>query len=542
LRGLWVDARAERAITETYARFTGDRKSFEEHVQESKLHVLRYSFASELGMLSRALERIAHRDRRFRDFTLGGLARALMETIRAFSVYRTYLRPNETRSREDEAHVRDAIEKARTKNPLLNAALFSFLEEVLLLEPRGDEVERAERARFVLRFQQITGPVMAKAVEDTAFYRYQRLVCLNEVGSMPGKFGTSSDEIHQQNAARARSWPLSMITTSTHDTKRGEDAAARIAVLSEMPDIWQRSARRLSELASSAKTSLHGREAPDRQSEYLLYQSIVGAWPYGWDGRSECEAFGQRLADYLLKAAKEAKLRTSWTNPDASYDKAVQDFARKCVSNPAFMDEARAICERVSPYGAMNSLAQTTLRLCSPGVTDTYQGSELWNQSLVDPDNRRPVDFDIRRRLLSRVREQSGDLTALCRVLLDSYTDGRVKLYVSHVAMVARKTQRELFLRGDYEGLVGDEHVTAFTRGFQDQRLICCVPRLCYGLTRGEAAWPLGEVWGDRRVRAPFSGVYRNVFTDARIEVRSQLKLRELFAEFPLALLIREPQ
>jgi glycogen operon protein len=539
LRGLWVNAAAERSMTDTYVRFTGDRKTFDEHVLDAKLNVLRYSFASEVAMLSGTLFCMARRDRRFRDFTRGGLARTLIETIRAFSVYRTYLREGEPCTREDKAHIRDAIADARARNPSLDGALFDFLEEVLLVRGHGDEQERAERMRFVLRFQQITGPVMAKAVEDTAFYRYQRLVCLNEVGAMPGKFGTSIDEVHQQNSARARAWPLAMISTSTHDTKRGEDAAVRIAVLSEMPDVWRKAVMRLSELADMAN---RGQPAPDKNSEYLLYQSIVGAWPYGWDGKQDREAFAERLAAYLLKAAKEAKQKTSWTNPDRAYDQAVQSFALRVLSDDGFMREARALCERVAPYGAANSLAQTLLRYCSPGVPDTYQGSELWNQSLVDPDNRRPVDFEQRRRLFAMLREKSANLPALCRALLESYQDGAIKLYVSHVALLTRKARRDLFLRGDYEGLSGGGHVTAFARTLGEDRLICCVPRLPYLLTRGESSWPLGAAWRDQTLRISHSGVYRDMFTDRRFEVKNELKLAELLADFPVALLVREPQ
>ncbi len=538
--GLQVDRRAEAPLTSLYIRFTGDRLSYREHVYESKKHVLRYSFASEMGMLARALQRIASRHRRWRDFTLGGLVNAMREIIAAFPVYRTYLREGAGPSKHDERWVRQAVATARRQNPSISDTLFSFLEDLLLLEAEGPEEDRREYARFVMRFQQLTGPVMAKAVEDTSFYRYNRLVCLNEVGGLPSRFGTTVEEFHRQNAERARAWPLSMVTTSTHDTKRGEDTAARIAVLSEMPSEWRRRVRRWSELTVDARGEVDGVSAPSRGAEYLFYQSVVGAWPYGWDGRDGREAFAERLAAYLLKASKEAKVETSWVNPNTGYDEAVQAYARRALTDDRFVDDARRFCELVAPYGASNGLAQCLLRLCSPGVADTYQGAELWNQSLVDPDNRRPVDFDARRRALARVREGVRDRRALARELLRDYADGAVKLYVTHAALTARRERRDLFLRGDYEGLAGGDNVVAFTRGFGAERLVCCVTRLPYGLTRGERPWAIGDAWGDEEVLLPWSGRYRDALTGATLTADGSLRLAEVFADLPVALLLRE--
>jgi isoamylase len=537
--GLWVDPRAERAMTAAYARFTGDRKSFEEHVYESKMYVLRYAFGSELAMLARALHRIACGHRAYRDFTLAGLARALAEIIASFPVYRTYLREDERPSESDEGVIRGACAMARRNNPSLNASLVAFVESVLLLELPGDEQQRAEATRFALRVQQFTGPVMAKAVEDTAFYRYHRLLCLNEVGGHPGDFGTPVDELHRRNTERARSWPLSMNAGSTHDTKRGEDAAARIAVLSELPDVWQRTLRRLRELAEPVRGRLGG-AAPSRGAEYHLYQSIVGAWPYGWDGCEGRTEFVQRLSACALKAAREAKLETSWANENADYERALGAFVAELFESEAFVAEMRQLCRLIEPAGAVNGLAQTLLRLCSPGIPDTYQGAELWQQSFVDPDNRRPVDFDARRRQLLRLRAGMSDPPALCRELLDSYHDGAIKLFVTHVGLRTRAERRDLFLRGDYEGVEAGEHAVAFTRGYGEERLICVVPRLSCRLLGGRPGWPLGDAWDGQTVRLPFSGRYRNVFTGASLKGRGALALREVFEHFPVALLLRE--
>jgi glycogen operon protein len=539
--GLWIDAGAETVLTSVYQSFTGDRRAFKDHVYECKLHVLRFSFSSELGMLARALEGIAASHRRFRDFTLGGLARALMEVIAAFPVYRTYLREGEPRSHTDEANIRTAVAEARRRMPSLNVSIFDFIEQVLLLEGEGDAEQKKEQLRFTLRFQQLTGPIMAKAVEDTAFYRYSRLVCLNEVGGMPSEFGRTVEEVHAQNAERARSWPLSMNATSTHDTKRGEDTGARMAVLSELPELWRRAAERMSRLGQRAKVRVNGELAPSRHAEYLLYQTLVGAWPYGWNGKDGRAEFAERMGAFLLKACREAKQETSWVNPNAAYDEAIGSFVERLLQDDAFVEEARSLSELISPYGAVNGLAQALLRLCSPGIPDTYQGSETWNQSLVDPDNRRPVDFAQRRLLSARLRAEAGDRPDLCRSLLENYADGAIKLYVTQIGLLARKQHRELFLRGDYQGLPAGEHAFAFTRGFKEERLVCCVPRLSYRLTKGEQRWPLGAVWGEQSVSIPYAGTYRNLMTDAVFKVKGKIALRELLQDFPIALLVRVP-
>lgn len=538
--GLWVDPRSEAALTALYQSFTGDRLSFREHAYESKKHVLRFSFASEIDTLARALLGIASGQRLWRDLTGGGLADALRETIAAFPVYRTYLREAEGPTEHDERWVRSAVATARRRNPSLSAALLDFIEELLLRRADGSEEERAERTRFALRLQQLTGPVMAKAVEDTAFYRYGRLICLNEVGGLPSKYGTTVEEFHRQNAERARAWPLSMVTTSTHDSKRGEDASARIAVLSELPEEWRRRVHRWSAFLASGRRVVEGTAAPSRGAEYLFYQAVVGAWPFGWDGRDGRDAFVERLAAWLLKAAREAKEEISWVNPDAAYEEALQGFVRSAFEDDRFVDDARAFCERIAPSGATNGLAQCLLRLCSPGVADTYQGAELWNQSLVDPDNRRPVDFEPRRLMLARIRDAAGDRRALARGLLDTYADGAIKLYVTHAALTLRRERRDLLLRGDCEGLEGGEHVVALTRSFGAERLLCCVARLPWALTREGAPWAVGEAWRDEVVRVPYGGRYRDVLTGAVITAQDEVRLAEVFADLPVALLLLE--
>jgi isoamylase len=538
--GLWIDARAERPLSELYRSLTGDASSFREHVYESKKLVIKNSFSSELNLMAQALQRIAREHRRWRDFTWGSLKRALAETLAAFPVYRTYVREGAPASDADIECIRKAIGEAREHDPDLSDSIFTFLEELLTLKTDVTREEQSEHTRFALRLQQLTGPVTAKAVEDTTFYRFTRFVCLNEVGSMPDEFGTSLPEFHAQNAERARSFPLSMLTTSTHDTKRGEDVSARLAVLSELPQRWSQTLERLRELTAPLRVQLARCVAPNPSSEYLFYQSVVGAWPPDWDGEQGREEFTARLAAYMQKAGREAKRETSWTRPDAAYEQAVQAFVEGALGSEPFRREVRELCELIAPYGAVNGLSQTLLRLCSPGVPDTYQGAELWNLSLVDPDNRREVDFAARRRALASLRERAHDRRKLGAELLDRYSDGLIKLYVHQIALALRRDRRDLFTRGDYEALPGGEHVVAFTRSFEDERLVCIVPRLSFTLTQGKRRFALREVWQNARLPLPHAGRYRNLFSDEVLHAERELRLSEVFAHFPIALLIKE--
>ena len=539
--GLWVDSGAERALTRVYTEFTGDARSLSEHARDAKRYVLEHSLVSELDVLSRRLQRIAMRDRRSKDFTLGSLTRALSEVIAAFPVYRTYLR--EVPEAQDDAArvIRASVRLARRRNQDLPPGIFEFIEDRLLNRiTNGEPVDTRERTIFALRFQQLTAPVTAKAVEDTVFYRYTRLLSLNEVGGSPAKFGTSVDEFHRANEARARSWPLSMVTTSTHDSKRGEDAAARIAVLSEMPELWRRTVRRWERSMEGAVTDLDGEAAPSPSDRYLAYQALVGAWPFGWDGTTDRAAFVERFEAYLLKASREAKQHTSWLSPAENYEGALLGFARSLFENDEFLRAARDFCDTIAPYAAMNALGQCLLRYTVPGVADTYQGSELWNQSFVDPDNRRTVDFELRARMLEGIRQRLGDRGALSRELLENYTTGAIKLYVTHQCLSLRRKYPELFLQGDYQAVPASEHVVAFTRSFNGERMIVCVPRLGYQLTRGNAPFPLGENWRDAELPVPARGRYENVLTGEVLELSRSVRLSALFREFPLALLLRE--
>jgi (1->4)-alpha-D-glucan 1-alpha-D-glucosylmutase len=293
-------------------------------------------------------------------------------------------------------------------------------------------------------------------------------------------------------------------------------------------------------MADAFRPSVDGEPAPTPKHEYLFYQTLVGAWPVGWDGKDGRPQFKERLVRFLEKAGKEAKEVTSWTNPEPRYDEAVVSFVDAVFQNEALLDGIRRFSEFIAPYGAANGLAECVLRMCSPGIPDTYQGSELWNQKLVDPDNRRPVDYGRRRDALATLRGRRGEPLSLAKELLSTFEDGRVKLYATHVALLTRKANRDLFLRGDYESLSGGDHVVAFTRAYGKERLVCAVPRHSLRKTRGERPFALGDVWGGERLPVPCPGVYRNVFTGAGLQIAGDVPLRDVFADFPVALLVRE--
>jgi glycogen operon protein len=534
--GLWIDPSAEAALTNFYRQFTGDEKTFATHLLESKRYILAYSLGSEVNMLARSLERIASMNRKWRDFTLVSLTRALTHIISALEVYRTYVRFGEPITEDEIMITTHAVARAQHRDLATSPAVYDFLRDVLLLQVEGSAVAHAA---FGLRLQQLTGAVMAKASEDTAFYRYNRLICLNDVGSSPAKFGTTADELHEQNADRARSWPLAMTTTSTHDSKRGEDAAARIAVISEVLEPWQKYVGEWHELLQPATSRVDGETAPTANHEYLFFQTLVGTWPFGWNGSDGREDFCERLQLVMLKASKEAKQQTSWTNPNEPYDAALRDFITQALASERFMESMRRFCDDIAIPAAVNGIAQALIKLCSPGIPDIYQGAELWHQALVDPDNRRPVRFDERRKLLERI-ESANDKKKLCADLLGDIGSGGIKLHVTHAALMARGEHAELFRRGDYESISGGDHVFAFTRGFEKDRLLCVVPRRVAGAAKKKGDWPIGDAWGDARLPFLHRGTYRNVMTGAAIESAVEIKLSEAFSDFPVALFISE--
>jgi (1->4)-alpha-D-glucan 1-alpha-D-glucosylmutase len=563
VNGLFVDRGTSRQMTTLYARLTGSAGPLADHTYTAKRLIMQVSMASEINQLGHHLDSMSERNRLSRDFTLYSLVRVIREMVAAFSVYRTYVGDDgRDPSARDRAYIEEAVAEAKRRNPTVNVSIFDFVRDVLLVRNPGrpDPEEQAARRHFAMRFQQTTGPVTAKGVEDTAFYVYNRLVSLNEVGGDPARYGESPTVFHDKNAARLARWPESLVATATHDTKRGEDVRARINVLSEVPAAWAAEVRRWRALARRFKVDVDGRAAPDANDEYLFYQNLLGAWP----ARDEDESLATltaRLVGYMEKATKEAKRHTSWVNPSAGYDAATRGFVTGLLApGGAFLSAFRPFQQLVAAHGAVNSLAQTLLKIAAPGIPDFYQGTELWELSLVDPDNRRPVDFAHRQALLQALRaripaEDAGpaDLSGLCAELLERWRDGCVKLYLTHRALTLRRKRAGLFGVGEYRGLAGGgrhaEHVVALARVHGDEAVIAAVPRLTArlaGLTGrfalGEPAWE--HTWvalGDDRL----AGVYRDRFTGRAVPSERRdgvavLAVPALFAHFPVALLERE--
>ncbi|HZP36268.1 MAG TPA: malto-oligosyltrehalose synthase [Methylomirabilota bacterium] len=557
VNGLFVDRSTSRQMTALYSRLAGASARMADVTYEAKRLIMQVSMASEINQLGHHLDRMSERDRYVRDFTLPSLSRAIREAVAAFAVYRTYVGDDggTTPSARDRAYIDAAVAEAKRRNPTVNVSIFDFVRDLLLLRRPAHlkPSEQSARRHFAMRFQQTTGPITAKGVEDTAFYRYHRLVSLNEVGGDPARFGETVATFHERNARRLERWPESMLATSTHDTKRGEDVRARIDVLSEVPAAWAAEARRWRGIARRWRREVDGHAAPDANDEYLLYQTLVGAWP-ARDEDETLETFTARITAYMEKATKEAKRRTSWVNPSEPYDRAVREFVAALLAPdgpflPAFLPFQRLI----AAHGAVNSLAQTLLKLTVPGIPDLYQGTELWDLSLVDPDNRRPVDFARRQALLEALRGRmaEGEAAALCAELLAAWPDGRVKLYLTHCALTLRRERSRLFAAGVYRPLDGSgphaDHLVALARTDVDAAVLVVVPRLTARLGGLTGRFPLGPTaWEDTWLTLPddLAGRYRNrltgvTVTTARRAGRAGLPVATLLAHFPVALLER---
>ena len=557
LNGLFVDGSRKRIFHRLYRKFTGWSQSYADLIYESKRLVMQVSMSSELNVLARRLDRISEQHRRSRDFTLESLRDALREVIACFPVYRTYIRVDTQRpDDQDERYIRAAIKIAKRRNPATSGSVFDFIQNLLLLKDPDSigDAERAERRMFVMRFQQLTGPVMAKGLEDTAFYRYFPLLSLNEVGGSPENFGVSLAAFHEKNAARRASWANAMLASSTHDTKRSEDVRARINVLSEIPAEWYRAIRAWQRLNEDKKILVNGEAVPSANEEYFLYQTLVGAWPLQAMNGGEYAEFVERIHGYMEKALREAKVNTSWVNPNAEYESAFRGFLDAVLdpsAGKAFLGDFAPFQARIAKAGILNSLSQTVLKIASPGLPDFYQGTEVLNFSLADPDNRRPVNYEQLQALLARVRD-AVDMNSpgLVDRLVADPVDGAVKLHVTRCALRLRREHRALFAKGSYVPLraMGTRHknVIAFARSFHGATVIVIAGRF-FAQLGAQSRLPVGaETWGDTQVtlrkRIP-PGPYRDVLTGQTFSsvVRDgdpALAVSEVFSHLPVALLI----
>lgn len=560
LNGIFIEARNALDMKKIYSRFIRESPVLPDIMYQSKFAIMVDSMTSELSVLTHALNRLSELDRRTRDFTLESLRRAIREVVAVFPIYRTYVTSDGWKE-NDEKVIDAALAKTRSQHPTMEPTILDFLRANLLPAGKDKADEHfPQRLEFAMKLQQYTAPVQAKGLEDTAFYRYNLLLSLNEVGGEPQRFGRSLNEFHQANLRRRESHPLAMLTTSTHDTKRGEDARMRLNVLSELAGEWRRHLREWSALNKSLKSQIAGAWVPDRNEEYFIYQTLLGVWPAGWEGEEAPAELTPRLRQYLLKAVREAKIHTSWIHNNAPYEEAVLRFADQLLAGPRskrFLRTFLPFQRRIAFFGMLNSLAQTALKIAAPGVPDTYQGTEYWDLSLADPDNRRPVDFTARRAALETLELQAKaspeEIRSGLRELFDCWPDARIKLWVTARALRLRRERKELFLLGDYHPVTAEGEWNAFTAGFcrshWNQHCIVLVPRRVCSLTGGrENVPPLGEeVWRDGRVVLPAACAgrsFRNIFTGAVLRetpgLPGSLALAEIFSDWPVALLISE--
>ncbi|MEM9950502.1 MAG: malto-oligosyltrehalose synthase [Chloroflexota bacterium] len=536
---LFVDSVNQQAFDTLYNDFLGYEADFQKIVKMSKRYIMNETLNSEIYARSAQLADIVEQNRRYRGFTRHALAHALIEITSALSIYRTYITPDEPVSERDRNYINEAVNIAKRLNPRSPEYVFDFVRDMLLkdLFEEFDPTLHDAMSEWVMQYQQMTGPIMAKSVEDTSFYVYNRLTSLNEVGGHPEQFGINVDEFHQHNLNKA--YPNTMLSTSTHDTKRSEDIRARISVLSEIPDEWSGLIEAWSQIGAVAKIEVDGDLAPSRNDEYLLYQTLIGAYPL-----SDDPDFQNRITAYMEKAINEAKVHSNWVNANHDYHKATADFIDHLLNSDSFMESFVPFQERVSFYGFLNSLATTLLKITSPGVPDIYQGNEMWRYSLVDPDNRRPVDYGLRRQLLGDLMHRANeDRQSLANELTASPADGRIKLYLTAIALRFREHYETLFLEGDYVPISVSgskaQYVCAFLRVYEEQIALIVVPRLVVQLTQGQTVMPQGEsIWGDTALHVPeeHQGAFINQFTGETLTENETLALADVLAQFPVAL------
>ncbi|MGC1872933.1 MAG: malto-oligosyltrehalose synthase [Acidobacteriaceae bacterium] len=501
LNGLWVNEPNLHEIDQIYLHFRERRKPDRDAVYHAKKLITASSMASELNVLAHELNLLSEENRRSRDFTLDGLQEALREVVACFPVYRTYISAQGF-STTDEMAIDEAIGQARRRNPSIDYSIFEFIRSHIcpVRQPEESEEDFADRLRFAMKFQQYTSPVQAKGMEDTVFYRYSPLASLNEVGTGTGRRATTPQEFHDANIHRMERWPNAMLTTSTHDTKRGEDARVRINVLTELPEEWKSKLLQWSHLNESAKTLVNGHPAPDHGDEYLYYQTLLGMWPALQ--KTPDDDTVNRMQAFMGKALREAKVHTSWINPSNEYDVAVEKFVQQTLcgkSSTEFLASFVPFAERIATLAAWESVSQIALKLMSPGVIDTYQGGELWDLSLVDPDNRRPVDYETRRQRLRKLTEDVFDpqlspeqrsraVASICQ----SWWSGDAKMLYVGQGLRLREKEPDLLLHGSYhamsvEGPVSD-HIIAFAREYRGKILLTIATRWFASLLSKPAA------------------------------------------------------
>lgn len=543
--GLFVRADNESAFTRIYQEFTGQFEPYEEQEVECKRLIADKNLAGDVENLANMLKRIASRYRYASDFTLSGLRRAIVEVLVLFPVYRTYV-TEEGLNERNRTYILRVIQEAKRRIPE-HANELDFIAKLFLLdyEDRFSEDEKAQWAHFVMRMQQFSGPLMAKGVEDTLLYIYHRFLGLNEVGGSPSRFGVTLPEFHAFNQQQVTYWPHSMNASSTHDTKRSEDVRARLNVLSEMPDEWDAEVTAWKSLNHKHKRTLGDRTIPDANDEYGLYQTLVGVFPFDPYDHDE---FVQRIQDFVIKAVREAKVHTAWLRPDTEYEQGFVEFVEALLQpgeENEFLQRLRIFQSKIAPYGMINSLSQLLIKMTAPGVPDIYQGTEMWDLSLVDPDNRRPVNYEHRLHELKELDQWAEcDRPSLLTNLLSYPQDGRIKLYLTARALEARSQYLDIFQDGDYvpvrvTGAYAD-HIVSFVRRAGSRYALTVVP--CFPTALVEPGqFPLGEaIWKDTALELPSGSSvnWLDVLTQETHTGDVSLPVSQILSTFPVALLI----
>lgn len=551
VNGVFCQQSHEAEFDNIYHRFIGRFVDLQQLIAENKELITGKHLAGDIDNLAHLLKEIADRHRYASDFTMYGLKRALVEVLSLFPIYRTYINREGARKADEEC-IKWVLERAVGNLPDFTNELY-FIEKFLLLN-FDDNLKQEDKhmwLHFIMRLQQFTGPLMAKGVEDTVFYVYNRLISLNEVGSSLDLFGISIDDFHAFNQMRIAYWPHTMSGTATHDTKRGEDVRARINVLSEIPQEWETQLTQWHDLNAAHKVKVEGLNTPSRNDEYFLYQTLLGAFPFYAD---EYDSFVDRVKDYMIKAIREAKVNSAWIRPNEGYEQGFMQFIDRILTDTeknAFLKSFRPFQRKLQHYGICNSLSQSLLKITAPGVPDFYQGTEMWDLSLVDPDNRRPVDFEKRLNYLKEIKTKTKSksksknaVLPYLEELLQSPEDGRLKLFLIYRALQARHDYADVFQKGGYEKLtvLGSlkGHIVAFSREFDDKRAIIIVPRFLTSLVK-EGEYPLGEqVWHETRILQPpgSSAALHDVISGQTIQGDETLWLKEILAHFPVALLV----
>lgn len=547
--GLFVDPDSEKALSTIYRRYSGQRQAFDEILYDCKKLIVQNNLASEMGVLANAVQTLSASQWRSRDFTYAAIRKGLEELVAYFPVYRTYLDEDGRLSPADRRFIEWAVGLAKKNAGPADTSIFDFIGSILTgdLAAEGSPYSAQAVRLAAMRFQQLSGPAMAKGLEDTSFYRYFRLLVHNEVGGDPRRYAVSPSAFHKANAQRLQQHPLDMIGGSTHDTKRGEDARARIACLSGMSTEWASRLRFWSRSNRRLVSEVGGEPAPDFNHQYYFYQSLIGAWPadLAIDDADGLASLAERVEGAMHKAVREGKQRSSWTQPNAAYEQALSRFVKGALTpgagNP-FLADFQRFAARVAWLGALTSLSQTLLRLTMPGVPDIYRGSELWELSMVDPDNRRPLDYAAIRAKAASLRQREG---AAVSELVPDWQDGRVKLHLIRQVLRLRRERPALFASGRYEAIsvsgAKAEQLLAFRRSGEAAELVVLAPRLWPQLAgAGHTAAAAAAGWGDTALPLA-AGRYTHVLTGQRLEVADDrpLPVSRLLADFPVGLLLR---